>query len=112
MAAQLESGANKSTKLIGWLVVAAIGVSLLLMVSDYRVLVGEEQPAPFEPDMTGPSEIIQGGDPQIDYRRLPPFGRVMTCRYFTGRSVTTVTFNISEIDSCPLIYKPKAYDNL
>lgn len=112
MATHVESRASKSTKLFGGLALGAIGISLLLMVSDYRVLVGEEQPAPYEPDMTGPPAITQGSDPQIDYRRLPPFGRVITCRYFTGRSVTTVTFNVSKIDSCPLIYKPKAYERL
>lgn len=97
---------NSTAWIISGIAFAVVVLCFLLLVSDYRVLTGEEKPPAFEPDMSGPPQWIGSGDSKIDARLLPPFGRVIRCRYFTGRSVTTVTFSESQIDSCPFVYRP------
>ena len=109
MAARIDTQTNaaKVIAIVGPVVLAC----LLLMVTDYRVLIGEEKPPPYQPDMSELAEPIQIGNVAFDPRMIPPT-QYVTCRYFTGRSITTVTFDQSKIDSCPFIYKPKEYENL
>lgn len=110
--AQQAATQISTAKIVGGTVFALVLLCFLLLISGYRVLVGETKPPPFEPNMSGPPQWIGDGNSRIDARLLPSFGRVIQCRYFTGRSVTTVTFDASEIDSCPFAYKPKEYEKL
>ena len=102
---------SSTSKIVGSTLVALIVACLLLMVTGYRVLVGEMKNEAQPPDLNGAPQRIQLGNVQVDARFIPAFTFVK-CRYFTGRSFTTVTFSTSEIDSCPFLYRPKAYGRL
>jgi hypothetical protein len=111
MTTSTNAKASSSTKIIGSVLAALIVACLLLMVTGYRVLVGEEKSEPQPPDLSGPPETIQLGNVQVDARLIPALTFVR-CRYFTGRSFTSVSFSTSQIDSCPFLYRPKAYERL
>jgi hypothetical protein len=77
-------------------IVAALAVmlDLILLVSGYRVLVGQKR--------------VEDYTPYYKYVPMEKIGDTLDCSYFTGRSVQTVHFSgyDAKPDECPFVFKP------
>ena len=96
-------------KTYGSIVIAVAVCWVLLLLTDYRVFIGQMRSDP--PSTTAaPSQAVSTGGITFDARHYAALPSGPTCKYFTGTSVVTVTFHT--VDSCPFLYRPKAYNSL
>jgi hypothetical protein len=81
-----------------YVVVALVTLDLALMVSGYRILVGEER---------GYTTIVPGSVSFGFVSEGIGYGTI-ECSYFTGRSVQITSDRVDAIDECPAIIRPYA----